>query len=93
MGTKERLLSVLEQHKGEYLSGEELAERLQVSRTAIWKAVNALRAGGYRIDASQNRGYCLDVHTDILSIEGIEKLLDERWNKLRLEVLPFFCSP
>ena len=88
MGTKERLLSVLEQHKGEYLSGEELAERLQVSRTAIWKAVNALRAGGYRIDASQNRGYCLDVHTDILSIEGIGKLLDERWNKLRLEVLP-----
>ena len=49
MGTKERLLSLLEQHKGEYLSGEELAARLQVSRTAVWKAVNALRAAGYGI--------------------------------------------
>ena len=88
MGTKERLLSLLEQHKGEYLSGEELAERLQVSRTSIWKAVNALRAGGFRIDAAQNRGYCLDVHTDFLSKEGIGKLLEERWRALELEVLP-----
>ena len=88
MGTKERLLSLLEQHKGEYLSGEELAARLQVSRTAVWKAVNALRAAGYGIDAAQNRGYCLDVHTDILSREGILKLLEERWNGLELEVLP-----
>ena len=76
MGTKERLLSLLEQHKGEYLSGEDLASRLQVSRTAVWKAVNALRAAGYGIDAAQNRGYCLDVHTDILSREGILKLLE-----------------
>lgn len=87
MGTKERLLSLLEQHKGEYLSGEELAVSLQVSRTAIWKAVNALRTSGYSIDAAQNRGYCLDVHTDILSKDGILKLLEERWKNVELEVL------
>ena len=88
MGTKERLLSLLEQHKGEYLSGEELAGRLQVSRTAVWKAVNALREAGYCIDAAQNRGYCLDIHTDILSREGILKLLEPRWSGMELEVLP-----
>ena len=88
MGTKERLLSLLEQQKGEYLSGEELAASLQVSRTAVWKAVNALRASGFSIDAVQNRGYCLDAHTDILSKEGILKLLDGRWKDLRPEVLP-----
>ena len=60
MGTKERLLQFLEQHSGEFTSGEALAQQLQVSRTAIWKAINALRASGYKIQATQNRGYRLD---------------------------------
>ena len=92
MGTKERLLSLLEQHKGEYLSGEDLASRLQVSRTAVWKAVNALRGAGYGIDAVQNRGYCLDVHTDILSLEGIRQRLEPRWQSLSLELVPCTAS-
>lgn len=88
MGTKERLLSLLESRKGEYLSGEEIARQLSVSRTAVWKAVNALRGAGYEIDAAQNRGYCLDVHTDILSVQGIRRYLDKQWQYLSLEVLP-----
>ena len=87
MGTKEQLLSLLESRKGEYLSGEEIARELAVSRTAVWKAVNALRAGGYGIDAAQNRGYCLDVHTDILSTQGIRQLLDPKWDSLEPEVV------
>lgn len=77
MGTKEQLLQFLEQHKGEFLSGEALAQQLQVSRTAIWKAINGLRASGYKIQAVQNRGYCLDAGTDILSLNGMMKYLDE----------------
>lgn len=88
MRTKEKLLSLLEAHKGEYLSGEEIAQQLSVSRTAVWKAVNALRSLGYGIDAAQNRGYCLDEHTDILSVQGIRRYLDNRWQNLSLEVLP-----
>lgn len=77
MGTKEKLLALLEVRKGEYLSGEQIAETLAVSRTAVWKAVNALRAAGYSIDAMQNRGYCLDAHTDVLSALGIRRLLND----------------
>lgn len=88
MGTKEKLLALLESHKGEYFSGEEIARLLSVSRTAVWKAVNALRSAGYDIDAVQNRGYCLDAHTDILSVQGIRKHLNPRWDYLDLEVLP-----
>ena len=88
MGTKENLLALLERRKGEYLSGEEIARLLSVSRTAVWKAVNALRSAGYEIDAVQNRGYCLDIHTDILSREGILRLLEPRWRNTELEVLP-----
>ena len=92
MGTKERLLSLLEGHKGEYFSGEEIARLLSVSRTAVWKAVNTLRADGYEIDAVQNRGYCLDAHTDILSVSGIRQQLDSRWESLELELIPCAAS-
>lgn len=88
MGTKENLLTLLERRKGEYLSGEEIARLLSVSRTAVWKAVNALRSVGYEIDAVQNRGYCLDAHTDILSVQGIRQYLNDRWEGLDLELLP-----
>jgi len=77
MGTKEKLLALLEARKGEYLSGEQIADALAVSRTAVWKAVNALRGAGYSIDAMQNRGYCLDGSTDVLSAQGIQRLLDD----------------
>ena len=46
MGTKERLLELFEARKGSFLSGEEIAQTLSVSRTAVWKAVNALRQEG-----------------------------------------------
>ena len=35
MSTKSELLKLLESHRGEYLSGEELALRLGYSRTAV----------------------------------------------------------
>ena len=92
MGTKEKLLALLESHKGEYFSGEEIARLLSVSRTAVWKAVNALRDAGYEIDAVQNRGYCLDVHTDILSVQGIRQHLSSRWENPDLELLPCAAS-
>ena len=90
MATKERLLALLEQNKGAYFSGEELAQRFQVSRAAIWKAIQALRQEGYAIDAVTNRGYCLSPKGDLLSAQGIEKYL--RHPDLRLTVLSSVSS-
>ena len=75
MTTKERLLSLLESQQGSFFSGEELAHKLQVSRAAVWKAVNALRQEGFAIDAVTNRGYCLSSDADILSVPGIRRHL------------------
>lgn len=90
MTTKERLLAMLEQNKGAYFSGEELAQRFQVSRAAIWKAIQSLRQEGYAIDAVTNRGYCLSPKGDLLSAQGIEKYLNHP--DLRLTVLPSVSS-
>ena len=46
MSTKSKLLELLEKQKGSYLSGEELAQQLDISRTAVWKAMRKSQAGG-----------------------------------------------
>ncbi|WP_244596903.1 biotin--[acetyl-CoA-carboxylase] ligase [Paraeggerthella hongkongensis] len=75
MGTKEQLLSLLEDNRDRYVSGEKLARAIGVSRNAIWKAVNALRAEGYDIAAATNKGYALSQENDLLSPQAIERFL------------------
>ncbi len=71
MTAKEQVLSALENSRGQYISGEQLAGSLYVSRNAVWKAIRALRAEGYRIDAATNRGYCLQSGSGILSAQSV----------------------
>ncbi|MBQ3913339.1 MAG: biotin--[Lachnospiraceae bacterium] len=76
MNTKEKLLGLLENNTEKYLSGEDIAETLSISRTAVWKAVNALRSDGCSIEAVSNKGYRLVSDADVLSENGIRKHLD-----------------
>lgn len=92
MTTKQQLLNLLETQKGEWLSGEEIARRLSLSRTAIWKGVKALRADGYEIQGAQNKGYRLSRQTDILSLQGIRKYLKNEYREREIEVLPIAAS-
>ncbi|WP_025323963.1 biotin--[acetyl-CoA-carboxylase] ligase [Deferrisoma camini] len=41
------------------LSGQELARRLGVTRSAVWKAVEELREAGYEVESRAGRGYRL----------------------------------
>ncbi len=59
MSTKDSVLNALENSQDSFLSGEELSKKLGISRTAIWKAINALRQEGYAVEAVTNRGYLL----------------------------------
>ena len=75
MSTKNRILELLEQRRGESISGERLAEILGISRNAVWKAVKELQKDGYNIVAVTNKGYCLSDENDIISIPGIKPFL------------------
>ena len=44
---------------GNFHSGEELARKLGVSRSAVWKTANSLRELGSTVHAVRNRGYRL----------------------------------
>ena len=57
--TKQALLAALSAAQGECISGQQLAQQLGVSRTAVHKAAAALAAQGYALEAAPRRGYRL----------------------------------
>ena len=88
---KDALLGLLEGSRGAFVSGEEVALRLGVSRNAVWKAAEALRREGYCIESVKNRGYRLAESSDRLSPQGIRKYLPASL-PVRLEVIPSAAS-
>ena len=78
MGSKENILSLLEENKTNYISGEAIANKLGISRNAVWKAINELRKQGYIIEAVSNKGYLLGTDNDIISKEGILSYIDTK---------------
>ena len=60
---------------GGYISGEEISKSLNISRTAVWKYINKLRADGYIIKSVTNRGYALLSAPDIINAEEIQNTL------------------
>jgi BirA family transcriptional regulator, biotin operon repressor / biotin---[acetyl-CoA-carboxylase] ligase len=66
----EAILQVL-RDAAEPISGEKLAIQLGLSRTAVWKRINRLKAQGYAIEGSPRRGYRLLTIPDKLLPEEI----------------------
>ena len=69
---KENIISILESNKGLFISGEKLANDLNVSRAAVWKVIKSLKNEGYDILSVSNKGYALSKETDILSSKIIK---------------------
>ena len=57
--TRQALLQALGAAEGAYISGQQLARQLGVSRAAVHKAAAALTAQGYALEAASRRGYRL----------------------------------
>lgn len=86
MSVKTEVLHILERYKGESISGQELAEKLGVSRTAVWKAINSLKEEGYEINGVSNKGYSLSISSDVLSSEGIRPFLNNEYKDIPITV-------
>jgi len=63
----------------EYISGEVLAQKLGVSRVAVWKQIQKLKNMGYRITSDQNLGYCLLSRPDLLLPQEIQRGLSTNY--------------
>ena len=75
MNLKEKVLSELIFSEGNYISGRKLAEKFGVSRTAVWKVIEYLKARGCDIDAVTNKGYLLKNVPDIYNQTYMDILL------------------
>jgi BirA family biotin operon repressor/biotin-[acetyl-CoA-carboxylase] ligase len=80
----DEILQLLREHSTAFLSGEEISRRLKVSRTAVWKRIERLRALGYEIEASTRSGYRLIQSPDLLTPTEVEPLLKTKWMGKRI---------
>ena len=69
------MLALLREAGDGYISGEEIAGRLGVSRTAVWKHIRALKAAGYEIESHARKGYSLLDAPDLLLPQEIQPTL------------------
>ena len=63
----------------EYVSGEVLAQKLGISRVAVWKQIQKLKDMGYKITSDQNLGYCLVSRPDLLLPQEIQRGLSTKY--------------
>lgn len=75
---KSEILRLLKE-SNTYISGQQLCEQFQVSRTAVWKVIDQLKKEGYQIEAVRNKGYRLIDSPDVMSKAEIESLMDTKW--------------
>lgn len=75
---------------GNFHSGQALADDLQCSRSAVWKAIKALQQEfSIHVHAVRGRGYCLSNKVELLDAEKITKLLSSDTNAIINNIYTF----
>lgn len=69
MSTKLTLLELLSQNTSVYLSGQQLADQLGISRNAVWKSIKKLQDQGFLIESKAATGYRLIEASDIITAD------------------------
>lgn len=71
---RQKVLHELEINRGKRISGGKIAKELGVSRTAVWKAISALRSEGMDIVSVTGGGYMLNDNDDTLTEQSIRSI-------------------
>lgn len=72
---KKEILNLLKENKESFISGQDLSNKLGVTRTSIWKYINQLKEEGYEIESVSKKGYRLISSPDIVTFYEIEPYL------------------
>ena len=60
-----KILTFLQTHNTEYLSGQDLSDVLKISRVAVWKQIKKIQELGYNVESKQKMGYKLVSNSDL----------------------------
>ena len=61
-----KVLTFLQTHNTEYLSGQDLSDVLRISRVAVWKHIKKIQELGYTVESKQKLGYKLTSNSEAL---------------------------
>ncbi len=61
-----KVLTFLQTHNTEYLSGQDLSDVLRISRVAVWKHIKKIQELGYTVESKQKLGYKLTENSEKL---------------------------
>ena len=61
-----KVLTFLQTHNTEYLSGQDLSDVLRISRVAVWKHIKKIQKLGYDVESKQKLGYKLISNSELL---------------------------
>lgn len=61
-----KVLTFLQTHNTEYLSGQDLSDVLHISRVAVWKHIKKIQELGYTVESKQKLGYKLTSNSELL---------------------------
>ncbi|MBS4535696.1 biotin--[Clostridium sp. D2Q-14] len=76
---KDKIIEILRENKGLFISGQDISDKLNVSRTSIWKHISKLKEEGYIIESVSRKGYRLLKSPDLLEPSLIDKLLNTKY--------------
>lgn len=77
---KNKIIELLLNEEYEFISGEELAKILGMSRAGVWKHIKSLKEEGYNIESVNKKGYRLvEKPNDILTYQNIAHQLDTKY--------------
>lgn len=84
--TSQKVLKILKEANGDYVSGQKIAEKLKLTRCSVWKAVIQLKKEGNMIYSVTNRGYCLNFSPELINADDIKAQLPPEFEGINIHV-------
>lgn len=86
MALKHDLLEFFIEKQNNIISGQELATDFNVTRSAIWKAIEELRESGYVIESVPRKGYRYTRSSPKLDSQQLSLRLNEDWQDVIIQI-------
>lgn len=72
---RSKILDILKNQQGEFVSGESISQALSITRAAVWKQIQGLKEAGYEIEGQTRRGYRLVKVPSVLDLWALQQEL------------------
>src|SRR4030067_3591927 len=72
------IIDIFKKNADSFVSGQDISNKIKISRTAVWKHIEGLRKSGYLIESIPSKGYRLVEIPDRFSPDGLRQKFQTR---------------